>query len=83
MPQASTCTSGDGPRFESEVAILTLEGPALMYFGLVEKKVRLASVSDVGRNPAVSGISFASAAPGGCEKFSRWQNRTDRFFLKN
>jgi len=51
-----------------------------MYFGLVEKKVRLDSVSDVGRNPAVSGISFASAAPGGCEKFSRWQNSTDRLF---
>ncbi|CAJ1375366.1 unnamed protein product [Effrenium voratum] len=28
----------DGPRFESEVAIVTLEGPALMHFGLVEKK---------------------------------------------
>eukprot|EP00913_Durusdinium_trenchii_P032439 g30371.t3 len=26
-------------QFESEVAILTLEGPALMYFGLVEKKI--------------------------------------------
>ncbi|CAE6954687.1 Alkbh6 [Symbiodinium sp. CCMP2592] len=28
----------DGPQFNPEVAILTLEGPALLHFGLVEKK---------------------------------------------
>ncbi|CAE7903804.1 Alkbh6 [Symbiodinium sp. KB8] len=28
----------DGPQFHPEVAILTLEGPALLHFGLVEKK---------------------------------------------
>ncbi|CAE7308616.1 alkbh6 [Symbiodinium natans] len=28
----------DGPQFQPEVAILTLEGPALLHFGLVEKK---------------------------------------------
>ena len=66
-------TQGDGPRFKAEVAILTLEGPALMYFGLVEKKARLASISSLFLGPHAlstsncwdwicSGLSFASAA---------------------
>lgn len=39
LPGQGIDAHSDGPRFESEVAILTLEGPALMYFGLVEKKI--------------------------------------------
>ena len=39
LPGQGIDAHSDGPKFASEVAILTLEGPALMYFGLVEKKV--------------------------------------------
>lgn len=38
LPGQGIDAHSDGPRFKAEVAILTLEGPALMYFGLVEKK---------------------------------------------
>eukprot|EP00438_Fugacium_kawagutii_P005046 Skav203637 [mRNA] locus=scaffold1120:158345:177318:+ [translate_table: standard] len=44
LPGQGIDAHSDGPRFESEVAILTLEGPALMYFGLVEKKAYTSQV---------------------------------------